>query len=400
MTKRRIIVGIPLVLILAVFGYWGYLTYLAPQPLPPTPGPEADTGESRPSLVSAEGRVVPVQFARLSFNTGGLVEKVLVLKGEAVASGEAIARLDGHSRLAAGLAAAELEQLSAQQALDALYEDAGLRAAQALQSMADARDAVRDAERRLNNLNSASPQVDIDQARANKVLAEEQLERAREAFEPYAGKPEDNLTRAVLQSKLSQAQKEYDDAVRLLNNLLGTTNAIDLEQAEADLALAQARLAVAQRDYEDLKDGPDPDEVELTKARLANAAAQVAAARDAMQDLELRAPFAGMLVASDLKVGEFVSPGVPVATLADLSAWQVQTIDLAESDVALLSPGMTAQVTLDAFPGERLTGVIREIDLQGADRRGDITYTVTLDFDPGDVPVRWEMTAFVDISLP
>jgi len=101
-----------------------------------------------------------------------------------------------------------------------------------------------------------------------------------------------------------------------------------------------------------------------------------------------------------LKVGEFVSPGVPVATLADLSAWQVQTIDLAESDVALLSPGMAAEVTLDAFPGERLTGVIREIDLQGADRRGDITYTVTLDFDPGGIPVRWGMTAFVDIALP
>src|SRR4030067_90799 len=157
MSKRRIIVGIPVVLILVVIGYWGYLTYLAPQPLQPTPEPETDTGESPPGLVSAEGRVVPVQFAHLSFNTGGLVEEVLVLKGETVASEEAIARLDGHSRLAAGLAAAELEQLSAQQALDALYEDAGLRAAPALQSMADARDVGRGAARRLNNLNSASP---------------------------------------------------------------------------------------------------------------------------------------------------------------------------------------------------------------------------------------------------
>jgi multidrug efflux pump subunit AcrA (membrane-fusion protein) len=142
-TKRRIIVGIPLVLILVVVGYWGYLTYGAPRPLPPTPEPGVDTGESQPGIVSAEGRVVPIQFARLSFNTGGLVEEVLVLKGEAIAAGEAIARLEGHSRLAAGLAGAELEQLSAQQALDTLFEDADLRAAQALQAMADARDAVR-----------------------------------------------------------------------------------------------------------------------------------------------------------------------------------------------------------------------------------------------------------------
>ena len=124
------------------------------------------------------------------------------------------------------------------------------------------------------------------------------------------------------------------------------------------------------------------------------------AAQEVLEDLELRAPFAGTVVAVDLKVGESVVPGLPVLTLADLSAWQVETIDLVEGDAALLALGMPATITLDAFPGERFTGMVREIALEGEDRRGDLTYTVTLDFDPGAAPVRWGMTAFVDITLP
>ena len=42
-------------------------------------------------------------------------------------------------------------------------------------------------------------------------------------------------------------------------------------QYETDLAVAQAKLAKALKDYETWKDGPDPDEVRLAQARLENA---------------------------------------------------------------------------------------------------------------------------------
>jgi multidrug efflux pump subunit AcrA (membrane-fusion protein) len=397
---RRILFSLLVIIGLAALGVWSYQNYLGPQPVTPTPQVLDPELQGMPNLVSAEGRVTPVQFARLGFASGGRVEAVLVSPGEQVAAGQPLARLEGRDRLEAALSAARLEQLSARQALDELKTSAEVAAAQALQAVADARDAVRDAEQRLNNLKGASLETDIDQARANKVLAEEKLERAREDFEPYENKPEDNLTRAMLQSRLAQAQKEYDAAARLLNNLLGDADEIDLEQAGANLALAQARLADAEREYAQLKDGPDPDDLVLAEARLENAAAQLQAAHKALEDLELAAPFAGTVVAVDLKVGESLNPGIPALTLADLSAWQIETIDLVEGDAALLAPGMTGAISMDAFPGQSFTGVVREIALEGEDSRGDLTYTVTLDFDPGKAPVRWGMTAFVDITLP
>jgi multidrug resistance efflux pump len=293
-----------------------------------------------------------------------------------------------------------MEQLAAQQTLDALYDNADLLSAQAARTLTSARDAARDAERYLDNLTSPAKQTDIEQARANKILSEDALEKAREDFEPYKNKPESNLTRAALQSRLAQIQEQYDAAVRLLNNLLAEVDEIDLAQAETALELANANLTEAQKNYDILQAGPDPDEVALAEARLKNAAAQLAAAQDALEDLELRAPFGGTLVVFEVKEGEFVTPGLPLITLADFSQWQVETIDLAESDVARLEPGMEAIITLDAFPDRTFAGRVIEIAQTAEDRRGDVTYPVTLTFDPGDTPVRWGMTAFVDIALP
>jgi len=101
-----------------------------------------------------------------------------------------------------------------------------------------------------------------------------------------------------------------------------------------------------------------------------------------------------------VEVGEVAAPGAELALLADLSSWRVETTDLAETDVALVSPGMPAQISLDAFPDRVFEGVVREIDWVSEDSRGSVTYRVTLDFDPGGLPVRWGMTAFVDITPP
>jgi multidrug resistance efflux pump len=356
--------------------------------------------ESAQTIISAEGEVVPIQYAQLSTSVGGLVESVLVNKGGFIQQGEAIARLENEEQAQAAITAAELELLAAQQALDDLKDDAEIDAAQAAKEVADGRDAVRDAQQRIDNLNTASPEADISAAHAAMILARDKLDHAQEDFNPYEKKPEDNLRRAALENKLAQAQKEYDATVRRYNNLRGTANEIDLAQAQADLSLAEIKLQEAEENYETLRQGPDPDELEMATARVENAEAQLMAARAALQDLELRAPFDGSVVSLDLKVGEYVLPGVNLLLLADLSAWQVETTDLAEVNVIYLEEGMPASISLDAFPGQEFTAAIRSIDQRGEDQRGDITYTVTLDFEPGSVPVKWGMTAFVNIPLP
>lgn len=399
MSKAKLFSGILIVLLLSSVGTWGYWTYLAPEPEPAQAQPTQAALENGPKLVSAEGTVVPGESVRLGFKSPGVVETVFVQKGERVEAGTLLARLENKEQLAAAVAAAEMERVAAQQALDELHRQADLAAAQAAKAVADGRAAVRDAQRRVDNLGSPSEQTEIDKAYAAMLLAKDRRDKAREDFEPYQNKPENNLTRAALLNKKAQAEQDYDNLERRYNNLRGTANEIDLAQAEADLALAEASLADAQRELEQRQAGPDPEALALAETRLVNAQAQLSAAQAALADLELRAPLAGTVIRLDVKAGEYVTPGVPLILLADLSTWKVETTDLAEADVALLATGMPATISLDAFAGQSFAGEITEIDQFGEDRRGSITYTVTLTFDPAGTPVRWGMTAFVDITL-
>ncbi len=349
-------------------------------------------------VASASGKVVPAQWATLSVPAGGTVLELLVAENDVVEVGQPLLRLSGGERLQAAVAGAALELVSAQQALDSVIENAGLVSAQTLQQLALAQDAVRDAQRKVSSLGTGSAQIDIDQARSNVVLAQSRLDRAKDNFAPYANKPETNLTRAALQSQLAQAQKEYDAAVRLLNNLLGTASDIDISAAQADLAYAQALLEKTQADYAEMGGGPDPDMLELANARLGNAQAQLAAARAGVHDLELRAPFAGTISAVYIRQSEWVNPGQAVIVIGDLNHLQVETTDLNEVDAARIHVGSVATVSFDALPEVIVQGTVVSISPKASPGTG-VNYTVIIALSEIPAGLRWDMTAFIDIEI-
>ena len=399
-------------------------------------------------VVSATGEVVPEQTAELSVKTGGVVADVLVREGDAVEAGQVLVRLEGTEQLQAAVSAAKFELANAQYALDSLYKDTDLLAAQALQTkdkaekdledlnnpelqqalalqaIADAKKAVEDTDRRYRTVISAADKADIDAQKSQVVLAKDALDKAKEDFEPYEDKPEDNLVRANFQAKLAAAQQVYDAAVRKLNALEGTGSEADIAVAQANLATAQARVDEAQRewervkegpnqadvalleaqidsanrDYQIYKDGPDPDDVAVAEARLENAKAQLAAAESALSDLELAAPFAGVVSELNINPSEWVSPGQPVLLLADLHHLQIETTDLGEIDVAQIQVGDVASITFDALPDIVVSGVIQSIAPKAAAGSG-VNYTVVLEMDEIPAALRWGMTAFVDIEL-
>jgi HlyD family secretion protein len=344
------------------------------------------------SGVTVDGKIVPQEFVNLSFNMGGTVAELLVEEGQQIETGQVIASLDQHARLAAVVSGAELELINARQAMDALGENADVNTAAALQEVADSRDAVRDAERYLRNLNEGSRQTDIDSARADVVLLKDTLDKAEDDFDPYEGKPEDNLKRATYLSKVADAREQYDNAVRLLNNLEGTPNEIDLAVAEANLLLAEARLALAESDYEEMKGGIDPDLLEAAQARLNAAESALAASQAALSDAELVAPFTGSVVKLNLKEGEQVVPGSPAVVLADLSQWKVETQDLNEMEIPRVSVGQTVTITPDAIPELALTGIVESISQIYEEKFGDITYTAQIVLEDTDPRLRWGMT--------
>ncbi len=373
--------------------------------------------------VFAEGHLVPKEFVRLAFVASGRVAEILVEEGDVVNAGEVVARLGDREILEAAVAGAQLEisaaelekvaaeadLLSAELALEALNENWPQQATLAQQALKDARQRQYNANRNLGYLTSAASQTDIDLAFTQVVLAENALERAKENFEPYENKPADNLVRAAFQQKLAEAQKSYDAAVRVYNALIDTSNDFDISQGEAELAIANAQLEQAEQDYNELLNGPDPDDVALAEARIKAAQARIetagqriltaqtnlAAAQSNLDNLDLVATITGTVVEIDLIAGEQVTPGVPVVQIADFSSWYVETDNLTEIEVVNVAVGQPVSVTPDSLTDVVLTGTVEDISDLFEEKRGDVTYTARILLDNFDPRLRWGMIVVV-----
>lgn len=374
------------------------------QPQPGVSGQVTRTVGDAPAIkaseqVTSECRLVPADYVNLSFNTGGLVSDLLVSEGQSVTSGQLLATLSGREQAQAAVAAAQLDLINAQLALKKLYDEAPLRAAEAFQASAVAPSAIEEAERALNNARvGVEDQADVDEAVVELSLAETRLEQARQAYEPYKDLPSDDPVKKQRLDALVIAQQDYDLASSRYNSLISASQQVKIARAEADLALAKAKQIEAERIYETLKNGPDPNDVELAQAQLSNAQAQLAAAQAVVQNLELKAPFDGTVASLDLKTGQYVGPGVPLALIVSDTGWLVETTDLTELSVVRILQGAPAAVTFDALPELKFEGSVQQVGAVGETRQGDITYTVLTSVEDIDPRLRWNMTCSIVIQ--
>lgn len=352
--------------------------------------------------VIAEGRLVPIEHVQLNFKSDGEIAEVFVAEGEQVRAGQILARLGDGTRLEAAVLAARLELVSAQQALDALHESAPTMAAQAQLDLATARDELRKAEYKWNVQQEGlrASQSTINAAEAKLVLAKNQLDRAKAAFDSLSGRSKDNPARALALTELAGAQQEYDAALRNLNWFTGHPTEIQQAMLDAEVATAQARLQEAERVWEDLEHGPDPNMVELAEARLANAVSQLDAAQAGVADLELLAPIAGTVARVSIKAGESAAPGQVAIVLADFSGWMVETDNLTEIELPNIAEGQLVAVTFDALPDLELPGRVTAISPLFEIKRGDVTYAVEIQLMQGDPRLQWGMTTVVTFQEP
>jgi HlyD family secretion protein len=360
-----------------------------------TPSPDLPPSNA----VVADGRVIPVQSAELSLETGGVVSEILVQEGDSVEAGQPLVRLTTSDQLAAGVASAKLQVITARQALNSLTDNSDVATANAMLELANARDALKDAEYRwrVRQEGQRARRDVISLAEARYLLAEDALDHVEHVYANVSDRDKDDPLRAAVLEELVAAQDRRNDLGRRLNWYTGRPSEIDQAILDAEVAEAQARVQAAQRTYDDVKDGVDPDELELAQAALDQAEAQLHAAETALAQSELRAPFAGVVTALDLRHGEFVAPGIPVAWLADFSDWRIETTDLGEIDAVNVSVGDTASITLDALPDVELNGTVDSISGFGETRQGDITYKAVLRLEPPYPELLWNMTAYVTI---
>lgn len=236
--------------------------------------------------------------------------------------------------------------------------------------------------------------------------------------------PVEESTRA----QLEVARANQEAAQVTLDSLRTGPTAAQRRLADSGVTLAEANLQLAQAQLAQLMAGPTPEEVAIAEVNVAQAEvglkiaqasvaqaeaaviqseagvttaeAAVEAAQAALDRLTLRAPFAGEVAQIGADVGELVSSGVPVVTVADFGEWHVKTVDLTELDIALVEVGDEVEVEIDALPNETVMGEVIDIDLLSTISRGDVVYEVTIRLEEDEsLPLRWGMTVLNEIDV-
>ena len=367
-----------------------------------TPTPEEIPVVVDDPAVIVEGRLNPAESVSLSFKNGGAIAMVLVEEGDWVPAGQVLIRLADSEQARAAVTTARLELASAQLALNMLKETAPLVSAQTQLEMANARDALHKAERKWTNQQEGNRanSVTVKAAEAELALAEEAMESLRgRNYDGYSGYPDGDTDEAQGYKDYAAAYQRYQAALRNVNWYAGHPTEIQQGVLDAELALAQAQVAEAERRANAWANGPDPEELAVAEARLANAQAQLEAAQAALADLEIVAPISGTVTRLSVKEGELAAAGQVAAELADLSGWKVTTENLTEIDLPQIALDQPVQLTFDALPEVTLPGVVHTISPGFEMKSGDVVYSVEinlLDIDPG---LQWGMTTVVTFDV-
>ena len=172
----------------------------------------------------------------------------------------------------------------------------------------------------------------------------EQLDVAEQTF--------DATRRTVVSDEADVALREieFTRAQTLLTKGAGTVDARDV----AETALKQSRAAL-ERDKA-LEAAADKS-VALAIARIDSARASLDLARIVLGYATLSAPFDGVILVRQAELGEVVSPGAAVVTLADIDhVWLRAYVN--ETDIGKIRLGEAATVTTDSYPGKAYPGRI------------------------------------------
>lgn len=171
--------------------------------------------------------------------------------------------------------------------------------------------------------------------------------------------------------------------------------AATVASAAADLSLADAELErhrlLLDKNYisKALFDART-NQREAAQARLEQAQAQAQVARNQSKYTRLQADADGVITSVNADVGQVVTAGTPVLSLAQSGELEVE-VDVPESRYAAFKPGRALILELWSEGGKRYSGKIREVasEADAATR----TYAVRVSFDLPDDSVQLGMTA-------
>lgn len=198
----------------------------------------------------------------------------------------------------------------------------------------------------LASLNSRIASSAIEQARADVAAAQANLAKAQARARPQEFAQNSAQVQAA-QSKAQAAKAELDRQNALAK--VGISSQRDLQQARSDYESALSDLRIAEQQGSILEAGPRPQDVNVARAAVQQAQAELSSAQTKASLLNIVAPFDGIITQRLKNPGETVDPTIPVLAMVNPNRTVVE-VQISQDQAGLVETGDAATITIDELP--------------------------------------------------
>lgn len=162
----------------------------------------------------------------------------------------------------------------------------------------------------------------------------------------------------------------------------------ELERATRDRLEARLELArqLYERDARLIRNNSIPQsQLDQSSADLRSARAELAEIDAVLRNKAVVAPFAGRLGILQVRLGDYVEPGDPLATLQDVSRLEVD-FSVPDRYAPLMRPGLALRLSVAAFPERRFRARLDAIDARVDENTRNLLLRATIEDGEGLLP--------------
>jgi multidrug resistance efflux pump len=373
-------------------------------------------------VILMDGELVSAYPAlQLAFpeNASGRLLDLYVVLGQRVREGDLLATLDdGELRKAEDKARQDLKRAledqskgqadiektyqrqseDAQRAYDRAVRDAERKYERELE---DARRALEQAQRDLQRAAMQPPTTSLAEREAEVARALDREAEAADSYKQALDRPwepqqiRDSLYKDWQASILDRelAQLRLEDAQIALR-----VHRLDLAAKRQAVENAQADLERVEEDPVDPREEVDKEVNRSYERAVEDARVKLAEAEEDLENVQLYAPWNGLVLSLEAGEGSSIGGGQAVVKLLNIEALFFVTQNLSERHVAQLAPGQRAEITLRTYPDVVLSGTV-DVVLPKTDRTSDADarFVAYIRLDASELDLLPGMTGRVEV---
>ena len=207
------------------------------------------------------------------------------------------------------------------------------------------------------------------------------------------------------QAELDRWKAEYDRQKKLFEQKVIASR--DFEQSRAAYLSADEKKKEAQEHLKLVIEGPRKETIERARAQLQQAKEKMLLAKTRLEYATLASPMSGIVLSDNVEPGEYVVPGTPVVTVADLMNVYLRAY-IDESDLGRVKIGQSVDVKTDTYPDKIYKGHISFIsseaeftpkNVQTQKERVKLVYRIKVDIPNPDMELKPGMPADAEILI-